>query len=152
MGARSLCSSVVSSVLLLIHLSLLWVVIPAAVSKFYSAGEPFVLTLTVLSVFLPSNWHDKTNHYVPIPEPIIHTVIPLFIRISWLFVVLFPPRSARLSDVSFPYETVVEFCPRMAHQAMNTSLWRRKDERKRSDFTRLQSFYDTSRCMFGQEP
>lgn len=25
--------------------------------------------------------------------------------------------------------TVVEFCPRMAHQAMNTSLWRREEKR-----------------------
>lgn len=30
--------------------------------------------------------------------------------------------------LSVPYETVVEFCPRMAHQAMNTSL--SKDTRK----------------------
>lgn len=40
-----------------------------------------------------------------------------------LFFVLFSPCGALpLSRVSFPYVTVVEFCPRMAHQAMNTSL------------------------------
>lgn len=27
------------------------------------------------------------------------------------------------------YVTVVEFCPLIAHQAMNTSLWMRKDKK-----------------------
>lgn len=138
-GSRA--KSSVSSSILLSHPSVLIVSIPLQYLSFIlqdaakmSITEKFpVVTFKYFPVTVFVR-HDKTDHYVPVPEPIIHPSIHSFLCLHFMcyVFVLFSPCSAPLSDVSLPYVTVVEFCPRMAHQAMNTSLWRRKDGRKRS--------------------
>lgn len=70
----------------------------------------------------PMGGFDRTTPLPPVPEPhIVHS--SGFVCIS--SVPLCPPPLLR-PDAPLSYVTVVVLCPRMAHQAMNTSLQRRK--------------------------
>lgn len=112
-----------------------------------SITEKFtVVTFKILSCdCLCSSWWNKplcanTWAYHSSFHSFIHSSVHL--HFTCYFFVLFSPCNAPTSGASFPYVTVVEFCPRMAHQAMNTSLWTRKDQRKTSFSLYFHLIYD----------